>query len=81
MIIKFYCCDRCGQVIEGEKSYSLEAFKQNEPDGNFVLCWPCYNTLTNYLNEQCTNNGLPKGLRTMNDFLKEFNKRFVIGDK
>lgn len=28
MIIKFFCCDRCGQVIEGDKTYSLEVFKR-----------------------------------------------------
>ena len=82
MIVKFFCCDRCGRVIEGEKPYSLQAFNKNdEPDGDFILCWSCYNTLTSYLNKQCTTNGLPKGLRIMNDFLEKFNKRFAIGDK
>ena len=81
MIIKFYCCDRCGHVIKGEDSYSLQAFNHDEPDGSFTLCWPCYHTLTNYLNEQCTSDGLPKGLEIMNDFLKKFNSRFSIGDK
>lgn len=81
MIVKFFCCDRCGQVVEGEKPYSIQAFKKNEPDGDFVLCWPCYNTLTDYLNEECTSGGLPNGLRVMNDFLESFNNRFVIGDE
>lgn len=51
------------------------------PDGDFVLCWPCYYKLTNYLNEQCTDGGVPKGRTVMKNFLKEFNKQFAVGDK
>lgn len=81
MIIKFFCCDRCGQVVEGDKTYSIEAFKKNVPDGEFILCWPCYYELTNYLNKQCIDEGLPKGRIVMKKFLEKFNNRFDIGDK
>ncbi len=81
MIIKFFCCDRCGQVIEGEKTYSLKAFKSDIPDGSYTLCKNCYWYLTDKLNKECFNGLQPKGLEIMNDFLKEFNERFVIGDK
>lgn len=81
MIIKFFCCDRCGQVIEGEKSYSLKAFKSDISDGSYTLCKNCYWYLTDKLNKECFNGLQPKGLEIMNDFLKEFNKRFSIEDK
>lgn len=81
MIIKFFCCDRCGQVIEGEKTYSLKAFKSDIPDGSYTLCKNCYWYLTDKLNKECLNGVQPKGLEIMNDFLKEFNERFDIGDK
>ena len=81
MIIKFFCCDRCGQVVEGGKSYSLKAFKSDIPDGSYTLCKNCYWYLTDKLNKECFNGVQPKGLEIMNDFLKEFNKQFAIGEK
>lgn len=78
MRIQFFCCDRCGQVVDNERPNTLKAFKHDKPDGDFVLCWPCYYALTNYLNEQCTDGGLPKGLKIMNNFLEDFNNKFVI---
>lgn len=81
MIIKFFCCDKCGQVLVNQKEFSIVAYQSDKPDGGYTLCKDCYYYLTDKLNEECFNGLQPKGLGIMNDFLKEFNNKFAIKHK
>lgn len=72
MKVTFDVCDRCGNILTNKTGYEIRAFRKNENDGGYHLCYDCYLKLTSILNNEC----FGKSDLIMKEFVKTFNKRF-----
>ena len=72
MHITFDVCDKCGNILTNSTEYEIRAFRKNENDGKYHLCYDCYLKLTSILNNEC----FGKSDLIIKEFVKIFNKQF-----
>lgn len=72
MKITFDVCERCGRIRNDTNNYKIIAFRNDENDGGYNLCYACYYKITQLLNDECYR----KGDEIIKDFMIQFNKQF-----